>query len=205
VHRDASASAALCRAVPASEAGGRQHARHLDPAVSLQVASRRLEIAAAGGADRRSAQGAEAPMHQSHEAHHPARPLHSPEGLPARTRRLSPERFPAAPRRDWRRVQLALATLTGTAPARLPSLPAKRHASKVRPHPATDRGLRPAPTATSRRASGSAREARSSVSPCEALQASEVRRHEPGYPADRPTRRPLARTPEEDTKPGGSW
>jgi hypothetical protein len=40
----------------------------------------RLEIAAAGGADQRSAQNAAAPMDQSREAHHPARPLHSPEG-----------------------------------------------------------------------------------------------------------------------------
>jgi hypothetical protein len=35
---------------------------------------------AAGGADRSSAKNAAAPMHQSREAHHPARPLHSPEG-----------------------------------------------------------------------------------------------------------------------------
>jgi hypothetical protein len=35
---------------------------------------------AAGGADRSSAKNAAAPMHQSRDAHHPARPLHSPEG-----------------------------------------------------------------------------------------------------------------------------
>jgi hypothetical protein len=40
----------------------------------------RLEIAAEGGAGRRPAQGADAPLHQSREAHHPERPLHSPEG-----------------------------------------------------------------------------------------------------------------------------
>jgi hypothetical protein len=36
------------------------------------------EIAAAGGADPRSAKIAIAPMNQSHEAHHSARPLHCP-------------------------------------------------------------------------------------------------------------------------------
>jgi hypothetical protein len=38
------------------------------------------EIAAEGGADRRSAKNAAAPMDQSREAHRSARPLHSPEG-----------------------------------------------------------------------------------------------------------------------------
>jgi hypothetical protein len=37
-------------------------------------------IGAAGDADRRSAKIASAGMNQSREAHHPARPLHSPEG-----------------------------------------------------------------------------------------------------------------------------
>jgi hypothetical protein len=36
--------------------------------------------AAGGGAGRRPATGADAPMNQSREAHHAARPLHSPEG-----------------------------------------------------------------------------------------------------------------------------
>jgi hypothetical protein len=36
--------------------------------------------AAAGGADRRSAKNAAAPNDQSRKAHHPAWPLHSPEG-----------------------------------------------------------------------------------------------------------------------------
>jgi hypothetical protein len=36
-------------------------------------------IAAAGGADCRSAKNAAAPINQSREAHHTARPLHSPE------------------------------------------------------------------------------------------------------------------------------
>jgi len=40
----------------------------------------RLETAAEGGADRRHAKIAAAPMDQSREAHHPARPHHSPEG-----------------------------------------------------------------------------------------------------------------------------
>jgi hypothetical protein len=40
----------------------------------------RLEITAEGGANRRSAKNADAPMHQSREAHRSARPLHSPEG-----------------------------------------------------------------------------------------------------------------------------
>ena len=37
-------------------------------------------IAAVGGADLRSVQGADAPLNQSREAHHAAWPLHSPEG-----------------------------------------------------------------------------------------------------------------------------
>jgi hypothetical protein len=37
-------------------------------------------MAAGGGAGRRSAKNAAAPMDPSREAHHPARPLHSPEG-----------------------------------------------------------------------------------------------------------------------------
>jgi hypothetical protein len=40
----------------------------------------RLQIAVEGGADRRSAKKAAAPMDQSREAQHPARPLHFPEG-----------------------------------------------------------------------------------------------------------------------------
>jgi hypothetical protein len=42
--------------------------------------SRQAEIAAVGGADRRSAKNADAPLNQSREAHLAARPLHSPEG-----------------------------------------------------------------------------------------------------------------------------
>src|SRR5829696_5587455 len=37
-------------------------------------------VAAAGGAGRRSAKNADRPINQSREAHHPAWPLHSPEG-----------------------------------------------------------------------------------------------------------------------------
>jgi hypothetical protein len=37
------------------------------------------QMAAVGGADRRSAKNAAKPMHQSREAHHPARPLHPPK------------------------------------------------------------------------------------------------------------------------------
>jgi hypothetical protein len=44
------------------------------------VAIGRAGIAAAGGADRRSAKNADRPMNQSREAHHAARPHHSPEG-----------------------------------------------------------------------------------------------------------------------------
>jgi hypothetical protein len=43
---------------------------------------RQLEIAAAGGADRRSAKNADRPMNQSREAHLAAWPLHSPRGGP---------------------------------------------------------------------------------------------------------------------------
>jgi hypothetical protein len=42
--------------------------------------SGRLEIAARGGADRRSGKNAAASVNQSHEAHLAARPHHSPEG-----------------------------------------------------------------------------------------------------------------------------
>ncbi len=42
--------------------------------------ARQALSAAGGGADRRAAKNADAPMNQSREAHHPARPLHSPEG-----------------------------------------------------------------------------------------------------------------------------
>jgi hypothetical protein len=38
------------------------------------------EIAAAGGAGRRSAKNADAPINQSREVPHSTRPLHSPEG-----------------------------------------------------------------------------------------------------------------------------
>jgi len=47
----------------------------------------RLEIAAVGGADRRSARNAARPMNQSREAHLATWPLHSPEGA------FSPGRF----------------------------------------------------------------------------------------------------------------
>jgi hypothetical protein len=40
----------------------------------------RLKTAAAGGAERRFAKIADAPLNQSSEAHRSARPLHSPEG-----------------------------------------------------------------------------------------------------------------------------
>ena len=40
----------------------------------------RLILPAAGGADRRSAKIAAAPINQSREAHHSARPHHSPKG-----------------------------------------------------------------------------------------------------------------------------
>jgi hypothetical protein len=38
------------------------------------------ETGAEGGADRRFAKDAASPLDQSREAHHPARPLHSPDG-----------------------------------------------------------------------------------------------------------------------------
>jgi hypothetical protein len=49
----------------------------------LNVATRQAWIAAAGGAGRRSAKNALAPMNQSREAHLTAQPLHSPSGGPA--------------------------------------------------------------------------------------------------------------------------
>ena len=50
------------------------------PSASLWVTASQAQIAAVGGADRRSAEIADAPMNQSREAHLAARPLHSPEG-----------------------------------------------------------------------------------------------------------------------------
>jgi hypothetical protein len=47
---------------------------------SRWVATTQAEIAAAGGADHRSAKNASAGMHQSREAHLAERSLHSPEG-----------------------------------------------------------------------------------------------------------------------------
>jgi hypothetical protein len=52
------------------------------------VATRQAQIAVGGGADRRSAKIAAAPMNQSREAHRSARPLHSPEGASRRGTRL---------------------------------------------------------------------------------------------------------------------
>jgi hypothetical protein len=108
----------------------------------------RLEIAAGGGADRRSAKHADAPMDQSREAHRSARPLHAPRGGMT-------SGDPAARRRRGTRVARVgtrvptsvgfdrLATLApGPEPAGLRSLPAKQHAPKARPPPATDRGRR---------------------------------------------------------------
>jgi hypothetical protein len=46
-------------------------------------------IAATGGAGRRSAKIAAAPINQSREAHHPARPHHSPKGPGPKAGRLS--------------------------------------------------------------------------------------------------------------------
>ncbi len=48
--------------------------------ITLSDNQGRLETAAEGGAGRRHAKNAAAPMDQSREAHHSARPLHSPEG-----------------------------------------------------------------------------------------------------------------------------
>jgi hypothetical protein len=48
--------------------------------ITLSGNQGRLEIAAKGGAGRRPAKIAGAPMDQSREAHHPARPRHSPVG-----------------------------------------------------------------------------------------------------------------------------
>jgi hypothetical protein len=48
------------------------------PPVPLCVVIGTAQIAARGGADRRSAKNADRPMHQSREAHLAAWPLHSP-------------------------------------------------------------------------------------------------------------------------------
>jgi hypothetical protein len=48
----------------------------------------RLRSAVVGGADRRSAKNADAPMNESREAHLAVRPLHSPEGGPCTRRRF---------------------------------------------------------------------------------------------------------------------
>jgi hypothetical protein len=48
------------------------------PAATLRGNQARLEIAAEGGVDRRSAKNADRPLNQSREAHRSARPLYSP-------------------------------------------------------------------------------------------------------------------------------
>ena len=70
------AAKALKLAVVGGGPGGMEAAR----IATLRGHRGRLEVAAAGGADRRSAKNAAGPMNQSREAHHSAWPLHSPEG-----------------------------------------------------------------------------------------------------------------------------
>ena len=55
----------------------------LSPAVPHHSAwqAGQAQIATEGGADRRSARGADAPINQSREAHQSAPPLHSPRGM----------------------------------------------------------------------------------------------------------------------------
>ena len=66
----------------------------------------RLEIAAAGGADRRSAKNAARPMNQTREAHLAARPLQPPSGAyPAGTAHPTGEGYAGSRRRVPRRVQ----------------------------------------------------------------------------------------------------
>jgi hypothetical protein len=67
------------RAVPVEGQAGQ--ARPCQAGVTVRSDHGRLEIAAQGGADRRSAKNAAAPINQSRAAHHSARPLHSPRGL----------------------------------------------------------------------------------------------------------------------------
>jgi hypothetical protein len=87
-----------------------------------------------GGADRRPAKNASEPDGSIVRSDHPARPLHSPEGGQTSTNPPPESRGVAtAPRRDERRVHLALARLTGTGPAGLRSLPAKQHAPTASP------------------------------------------------------------------------
>jgi hypothetical protein len=92
--------------------------------------------------------GADAPMNQSREAHHSARPLHSPEGAsPAAIRPPAGEggtRVAGVGSSVGFRVGVnALGHRgTGPGPAGLRSLPAQQHAPKARPSPATDCGRR---------------------------------------------------------------
>jgi hypothetical protein len=74
-------------------------------AASPCVATGQAEIAAEGGADRRSTKIADAPINQTREAHHPARPHHSPSGA------SRPHGCRCRPR--LREVLLSLATLGG--------------------------------------------------------------------------------------------
>jgi hypothetical protein len=57
-----------------------------EPQTTLCGSPGQDEIAAGGGADRRSAKNADAPMNQSREAHHSAWPHHSPSGHDQRER-----------------------------------------------------------------------------------------------------------------------
>ena len=94
---------------------------------------------------RRRPEGAARSMHQSREAHHTAWPLHSPKGHDHGIRRYRPVKGTWVASVD---IRVGISGLglgrggAGSGPAGLRSLPAKQHAPKARPSPATDRGRR---------------------------------------------------------------
>jgi hypothetical protein len=91
-------------------------------------------------------------LNQSREAHHPAWPLHSPRGGLTSSDPGSRQRGGTRVAGVGTRVGTSVPTSVGvqalghggagSGPAGLRSLPAKQHAPKARPLPATDRGRR---------------------------------------------------------------
>jgi hypothetical protein len=117
------------------------------------VVTRAAEIAAEGGADRRSAKNADAPMNQSREAHHSARPHHSPRGGLTSSDPASRQRGGTRVAGVWTRVGTSVPTSVGSRALAMAVLgwdrqgcgACQRSSTRRRrvPLPATERGRRP--------------------------------------------------------------
>jgi hypothetical protein len=85
--------AGLAERLPALPENDLQHGQGADRTSHPAWRCGQHLIAAAGGAGRRSAKNADAPINQSREAHLPARPLRSPEGAMRRAVGQDPARY----------------------------------------------------------------------------------------------------------------